>query len=197
MLLLSPLCAVPEEQKLDFGIADVLSRLTVHDARAAYEAIRLARPGGLGEVAAQDVQLDPTLSLLEVMRMAAHRDLIAAQYANGFDQVFWGASLLNSAVVAHLDWEQAVIMCHLELMANFPDTLIARKRGLDEAREAARRAAVVLAAEWPATALSRQQFIEFDTWLRAAGHARNPGSTADLVAASLFVVIRNNSQAIA
>ena len=36
----------------------------------------------------------------------------------------------------------------------------------------------------------REAIDEFDTWLRADGHRRNPGTTADLVAASLFVALR-------
>ena len=31
---------------------------------------------------------------------------------------------------------------------------------------------------------------DLDAWLRAEGHARNPGSTADLVTACLFVALR-------
>ena len=31
---------------------------------------------------------------------------------------------------------------------------------------------------------------ELDEWLRADGHRRNPGTTADLVAASLFAAFR-------
>jgi len=34
---------------------------------------------------------------------------------------------------------------------------------------------------------------EFDRWLRADGHRRNPGTTADLVAACLFAAIRERT----
>lgn len=189
-LLLAPLTAVPSDESLKTGIVDVLERLTVDDARAVYEAIRLAEPGGLGHVAEQNVAYDPTEDLRSIMGRAADRDLVARQYANNFAQVLWGASLLSGPMVARLDWEQAIIYCHLELMANYPDTLIARKRGLAEAEEAAGRAAAVLAAEWPATPESHRLLAEFDAWLRADGHERNPGATADLVTASLFVVLR-------
>ena len=32
---------------------------------------------------------------------------------------------------------------------------------------------------------------ELDYWLRSDGHRRNPGTTADLVAAGLFVLLRD------
>jgi triphosphoribosyl-dephospho-CoA synthase len=101
-----------------------------------------------------------------------------------------GVPAIVAAEQAGLDWEQVVIRCHLELMARHPDTLIARKRGFAEARESADRAAAVLAAGWPESEQSMRLFSEFDAWLRAVGHQRNPGATADLVAASLFVALR-------
>ena len=61
-----------------------LRELDVADSRAVYEAIRLAQPSGLGTVPQQDVTGEPTLPLREVMALAADRDLVARQYANGF-----------------------------------------------------------------------------------------------------------------
>ncbi len=192
-LLLAPLAAVPPGVPLESGVCEVLNRLTVIDARAVYAAIRVAAPGGLGRAAEQDVANEPTEDLLTIMRRAADRDLVARQYANNFEQVFWAASLLAGPVLARLDWEQAVVTCHIELMSNFPDTLIARKRGSVESEESARRAAAVLAAEWPATPESRRLIGDLDSWLRAVGHERNPGTTADLVTASLYVALRDGT----
>jgi hypothetical protein len=44
--------------------------------------------------------------------------------------------------------EGAIITCHLKLMAWHPDSLIARKRGLDETEDASRLARQVLDARW-------------------------------------------------
>jgi triphosphoribosyl-dephospho-CoA synthase len=189
-LLLAPLAAVRRELTLESGVAEVLQRLTVHDTRAVYEAIRLAEPGSLGRVDEQDVHSEPTKDLRSVMRLAAGRDLVARQYVNGFEQVFWGASLLRVATMNRLDWEQAIIFCQLNLAANFPDTLIARKCGVAEAEESAARAAAVLQAQWPVSPEAHQMLADLDAWLRTGDHRRNPGTTADLVTASLFVYIR-------
>jgi triphosphoribosyl-dephospho-CoA synthase len=82
--------------------------------------------------------------------------------------------------------EGAILFAYLHLMAHHPDTLIARKRGWAEAEEAARRAKDVLAA-------GGTELDHFDAWLREEGHARNPGATADLLTACLFVLLREGT----
>jgi triphosphoribosyl-dephospho-CoA synthase len=181
------------ETESDFraAIESVLRGLTIEDAERVYSAIALACPGGLGQVPQQDVRAAPTVSLREAMALAAERDLIARQYANGFAEVFdAGAPAVLAGIERTVCLEGAIIHAHLHLMSRFPDTLIARKRGRAEAAEAARRATAVLAAGWPKTAASRTALEELDGWLRAEGHQRNPGTTADLIAASLFVLLR-------
>ncbi len=84
VLLLAPLAAVPAQCRLIDGIGDVLRRLTYEDAIWVYRAIRLAQPGGLGSVTNNDVVDEPSGTLLEVMRQAADRDGVAAQYDNDF-----------------------------------------------------------------------------------------------------------------
>src|SRR5207302_1578357 len=88
VLLLAPLVAVPLGEDLQAGVARVLDGLDLADAGVVFEAIRLARPGGLGRAAEQDVHAKPTLPLRQIMALAADRDLIARQYANGFREVF-------------------------------------------------------------------------------------------------------------
>src|SRR5205085_534288 len=79
---------------------------------------------------------------------------------------------------------------HLTLLAQFPDSLIARKRGAQEADHARSLALEVLQAGWPKTASGRAAFAAFDGWLTALGNARNPGTSADLVTACLFAALR-------
>ena len=74
----------------------------------------------------------------------------------------------------------------LRLLAKFPDSLIARKCGPQVAQEASDRAAQVRLQTGDAAAAAR---AEFDFWLRSDGHRRNPGTTADLVTAGLFVAL--------
>jgi triphosphoribosyl-dephospho-CoA synthase len=197
VLLLAPLAAVPDDQTLSAGIDGVLTATTVEDARHVYRAIRLARPGGLGTVADQDVSGEPTVTLCQAMQMAADRDLVARQYANRFHEVFHEAlPALRSSLVAGRPLETAIVFAYLVLLAKHPDTLIARKRGWDEARAASQHASAVLAAGWPDDATGQARCAEFDAWLRADGHARNPGATADLIAAALFAALRDGTIAL-
>jgi triphosphoribosyl-dephospho-CoA synthase len=200
LLLLAPLACVPDGVALGDGIGDVLAGLTREDAALVYEAIRLANPGGLGRVEQEDVGSAPSVTLPEAMRLAADRDSIAAQYANNFATVLAGAARLAAGGRFPDCWEEAVIELHLSLMAEFPDTLIARKCGLETARESSRRARAVLAAGWPSGETARwpsgeaaaKQMAELDAWLRADGNRRNPGTTADLVAGCLFAALRDH-----
>lgn len=192
VLLLAPLAAVPRHESLPAGIAGVLNALTHEDAALVYQAIRLADPGGMDQVETDDISSEPSGTLLEVMQLAADRDSIAKQYATGFELVLkTGVSMLADETNFTHRWEETIIRLHLTLMARCRDTLIARKRGADEARQSAELAGGVLKAGWPATRGGRDQLIQLDCWLREEGHTRNPGATADLVAASLFAAMRD------
>lgn len=192
VLLLAPLAAVPPEVTLAVGIAEVLQRLSVEDATLVYEAIRLAAPGGMGQVESADVSQVPRITLLDAMRLAADRDAIAAQYASGFHVVLeFGMPLLVGARDFENCWEEAIIRLQLRLMAEYPDSLIARKCGSATAQLSADKARAVLAAGWPKAPGGRARLVELDAWLRSDGHRRNPGTTADLVAATLFAAFRD------
>ncbi|MSR56298.1 MAG: triphosphoribosyl-dephospho-CoA synthetase [Planctomycetaceae bacterium] len=191
VLLLAPLTAVPAGKTLGDGLPGVLQGLTVADARHVYRAIRLAQPGGLGDASQQDVADEPTGTLLEVMALAADRDRVAYQYSHNFvDVLEVGMPRLARHADFATDWELPIIGCHLELLSRIPDSLIARKCGWAVAGEASDRARQVLDAGWPLASGSTDALGDFDRWLRADGNRRNPGTTADLVAACLFAAMR-------
>ncbi len=195
VLLLAPLAAVPPVRSLSDGIGDVLQRLTHEDAVWVYRAIRLAQPGGLGSAASEDVADEPAGTLLDVMKLAADRDGVAAQYASDFSWVLnEGLPFLNGVIDSGAtveNWESAIIELQLRLLAAHPDTLIVRKCGWNLAEEASRKAQRVLEAGGPQTASGAQFLKDFDRWLREDGHRRNPGTTADLITACLFAAIRD------
>lgn len=191
ILLLAPLAAVPRAVALDRSIGHVLKKLTVADAHAVYRAIRLAGAGGLGHVDEQDISEAPTCTLRQAMQLAADRDLVAHQYVNGFADVLAVALPgLCQALECGLDLRTAIVRTHLVLLARFEDTLILRKCGEAQAREATRRAREVLDAGFPAPN-ARSRFDDFDAWLREGGHSRNPGASADLLTAALFAGLRD------
>jgi len=191
ILLLAPLAAVPLDQPIFEGIGETLEGLTVEDSRCVFEAIRVASPGGLGDVPQQSICGEPTLPLVRIMELAKDRDNIALQYTNEFDDILhYGLEQLAMELGFVDRWENSIIRLHLKLMAHLPDTLIARKCGRELAEEAALRARTVLESEWPDYEISWGILTEFDEWLRADGHRRNPGTTADFVVACLYAGFR-------
>jgi triphosphoribosyl-dephospho-CoA synthase len=167
---------------------EVLAALTLDDARAAYAAIRLAGAGGLDEPVEHDVRAAPTLALREAMAAAAHRDSVAAEYATGYAVTFEvGLPALVRALDDGLGPRAATVESYLVLLAAVPDTLVARKRGRRAAQRVSAGAASVLAAGGVRDDAGRTALEAFDASLRTDGNALNPGTTADVVTAVLFV----------
>ncbi len=191
ILLLAPLACASGAASLRAGVREVLLNLTDEDARLVYEAIALAQPGGLGTVKQADVSQPPSVGLVEAMRLAADRDMIARQYAADFADVFDKAAawLAEAYHGDGLPLDVAIVKAHLRLMAAEPDSLILRKCGQEIARESMHRAGDVLAAGYPDREVSLSKFEAFDAWLRQGGHVRNPGTSADLICGGLYALI--------
>jgi triphosphoribosyl-dephospho-CoA synthase len=177
-------------QTLRDSVRRVLDATTVEDARDVYAAIRQARPGGLGHVVAQDVADEPTLTLIEVMRLAAKRDGVAREYATAFETTFeTGVPALDQARHDGLRWDDAVVETFLKILAAGPDTHVVRRSGAGLADEVSRRARSALAAGGVRSEAGRRALDEMDAALRDARNSGNPGTTADLTAAAVFVVL--------
>lgn len=188
LLLCAPLAAAAERTgPLAVTVREVLDGLDRADAAAAYEAVRLADPGGLGTVPEADVHLPPSIGLLEAMRLAADRDRIAWNYANGLrDVVGRGVALLDALAGRGWDEPWVVTGTYMALLARIPDTHVARRHGAGAARALCRRVLPptrrLLASHSPAEL--RGELLALDGALKA--EAINPGTTADLTVAACF-----------
>ena len=100
-----------------------------------------------------------------------------------------GLPALADALGDGLRPRDAVVELALRLLAAVTDTLIARKRGADAASRVAAGARQVITAGGVRGARGRTALAEFDASLRQDGNALNPGTTADLVTAVLFVAL--------
>ena len=190
VLLAAPLAEaapLPSGVGLRSRVAAVLADLGLADAENAFHAIRLAEPAGLGRSTRHDVEQPARVGLREAMAEAAERDRIARQYAADFEDVFdLGLPWLRDAAQRWGDETWAAARVHLGFMAQFPDSHIARKSGLDTAEQVRRRAAPfaeqLAAAERPETTMGT--LLEFDKALKSQG--LNPGTSADLTVACLL-----------
>ena len=172
----------PRAEAWRTGLGRVLAALDGADAAAAYRAIALANPGGLGSAEAQDVHAPPTVTLREAMRLAAPRDRIAWQYANGYADLF-DTGLAALAAHGHARPE-AVQALYLAFLGRHPDSHIVRKHG-----PAVAQAVTAEARPWRERAERGEPvgadhaFAAWDASLKARG--LNPGTSADLTVATL------------
>ncbi len=188
------LCAPLAEAVLRFpgaplceALERTLAGLTQEDARLAFRAIALAGPAGLGSAAEHDVNAPARVTLLEAMRVAAPRDRIAFQYANGFGDIF-GLGLSELAVAREAGTEPwlATLRIYLRFFSALADSHILRKHGAEAAEGARREAAefVRKQGDWGEPTRVRADALAFDAALKARG--LNPGTSADLTVATLF-----------
>lgn len=191
ILVLAPLAQGGDET----GVLKVLERLTIRDADLVYQAIRLAQPGGLGQAAEEDVHTAPTVTLRDAMKLAADRDLIARQYAQGYREIFHLLLPCLEAALRQGSPQDAILETYLQGLAQLGDTLIGRKCGLEVMLEAQHRAQQVLGAGPSGSSTRATALADYDAWLRADGHRRNPGTMADLLAGTIYLALRRGSMA--
>jgi len=116
------------------------------------------------------------------------RDSIAREYVTDYDVTFrLAVPVLAWTRESGLGWPQAVLEAFLHVLAEVPDSLIVRKEGREVARGVSERAREVLEAGAAETPGRREAVLALDDELRGRKNRLNPGTTADLVAAALFV----------
>ena len=203
VLLIAPLAA--SENRAE--VAKVLAGMDGRDGAAVYRAIALAAPGGVKrdevderwDVAGGNREAESEVDLIAAMRMGRDRDRIALQYADDFRDFFESVvPVMRSALSQTVEIGEAILRGQLRLMASGRDTLIERKCGPQVAEEAVRRAAACLPASVSGPVDAKEDVTEewdkgkiadFDSWLRGDGNRRNPGTTADLIAAALYWLV--------
>jgi triphosphoribosyl-dephospho-CoA synthase len=198
VLLCAPLAhAVVEasgESGLRVRLHAVLAALDVNDAVLAYQAIRLAEPGGLGRAERHDVAAAPRVTLLEAMREARERDRIACQYVTDYRDVFdTGMPAARRALARWGSREWAAVAVYLELLSRFPDSHLARKHGGEIAAAVSREAGLLVKALGRASGPAQEMpaLEAFDRQLKAK--SINPGTSADMTVATLVAMVLEDS----
>lgn len=194
LLLCAPLAAAAEQPhaggNLRERLALVLANLDLEDATNAFEAISHANPAGLGTAPQDDVHDAPTDTLREAMALAAHKDRIANAFDTDYADIFTvGRPILRSAkercADAKINEAFAVTTLHMSYLARFLDSHIARKHGAEAAADVQSQA-LERKHLWAPVARPEtfEALMKFDAQLKAKG--LNPGTTADMVVATLF-----------
>ena len=197
VLMLAPLAkaaGLARAGGLRSAVRSVLGSLTVDDTRLTYEAIRLARPAGMGTVQKYDLQeTEIDITLRQAMALARDRDTIAREYVTDFKITFEiGLESLRRNLEKGTGMSDAIVQTYLTILTQVPDTLIARKVGMEAAQRISARAGQVLKTGGLMTTEGKAELKRFDTELRDEGHTLNPGTTADLTAGVLFAYLVEN-----
>jgi triphosphoribosyl-dephospho-CoA synthase len=195
-LLLAPMIVAvrknPSAQLKREHVSHVLKNLSHEDSSQIYQAIRTARPGGLGSVNDGDVHSIESMPILKAMELAEERDLIAAEWVHGFPRTFdFVVPHLIESTVRWNSLVHAIVETHVRIIARFGDSLIGRKLGPSAQQQAQAMAESCLTTlDDPATFW--RGISELDFWMRADGRRRNPGTSADLIVAGLFIALIRN-----
>lgn len=186
LTLMIPLAlAVARPGKLEDELKSVLEETNVTDAVEFYRAFQLAgarvaevESFSLNDGGWEAALRDSNKTLLDLMRLSAGHDLIAREWSAGYRRIF----LLADRICKETEqWgiNDGTVRSFLQALSEEPDSLISAKFGIDVARRVSEKAGEAL----------------FDPTLRKARELDadlldqdiNPGSTADLIAAALFI----------
>ncbi|GAB7094597.1 triphosphoribosyl-dephospho-CoA synthase [Halolamina litorea] len=190
LLLLTPLVRAAATDRLTpDGAAAVVDETTVDDAAGFYRAFDHVDvfvdepPDSMDDLDvrrgsdAVPALRERGLTLADVMAASAPADGVAAEWTAGFERTFAAAA---SLLDADGPLSERVPTVFLDLLAAEPDSLIAKRHGESVAAEVTERAAELQGADPEAV-------TEWADELVADGI--NPGTTADVTAAALFVAL--------
>ncbi len=189
LLVLTPLVRAAADNDLSpEGASDVVASTIVDDACAFYRAfdhVDVAVDDPPADAPELDVRRggdavdairERGLTLADVMTMSADSDGVAAEWTSGFRRSFEAADWL-------LDGDGPIVRrtssVFLRLLADEIDTFVVTRNGEDVAAEVTERARAVLDGEEDAESLA-DELVARDV---------NPGTTADLTAAALFIAL--------
>ncbi|SFK83327.1 triphosphoribosyl-dephospho-CoA synthase [Halogranum rubrum] len=189
LLLLVPLVKAAAADELSpSGVTDVVESTTVDDAANFYRAFEHVDVA-VGDPPQDADELDvrrgseaiPTLdarglTFYDVMELSAERDGNAREWTGGFRRTFAAAESILADEGSILD---RTARAFLDLLAGEPDTLVATQHGTEVAAEVSR-----LAGDAQGDPEEVEKLAD-----ALVSEGINPGTTADITAAALFVAL--------
>ncbi|WP_353634207.1 triphosphoribosyl-dephospho-CoA synthase [Halobacterium sp. NMX12-1] len=190
LLLLTPLVRAASRGDLSpDGVTEVVEATTVADAAAFYRAFEhaeVAVPDPPEGVDALDVRRgaaaipalrERDLTLADVMELSTDHDANAREWDEGFPRVFRAAARIEAERGPLTDRAASAF---LTLLAEEFDTLVVTEHGEGVAREVQERALSLQRADTDEVEAFADDLVE---------RGINPGTTADLTAAAVFVAL--------
>ena len=206
VMLLMPLTAaagatLAREGKIDMknlrkNLSEILKSTTYEDALNVYDAILIAEPGGLGDLAELDVKDEKSrkrirekqISLYEIMKTSSEWDGISKEWVTDMRITFEsGYPLIKRLYEKTKNVNTATVQTFLEILSKYPDTFVQRIHGKKIAKKISEKAKTIVERGGMLTSTGGAFVAKFDEELRKKDI--NPGTTADLVASSLMLAI--------
>ena len=169
----------------------VMANTSVDDACDLYDAINIADAGGMGDQDEYDVSSDNAKNelrengqtMFDVLKISAPWDMLAREMTSDMPAVFEIGYPTYHKLRSEKTKNEACVFTFLTILSQVPDTLISRKYGSDEALKVSMMVRDLLNLKDAPDFAERLK--EFDDYLFE--NKLNPGTTADLTAASIFV----------
>ncbi len=173
------------------NIVKLMANTSVDDACDLYDAINIADAGGMGDQDEYDVASDNAKNELrenkqtmyDVLKISAPWDMLAREMTSDMPAVFEIGYPTYHKLKEEKSLNDACVLTFLTILSQVPDTLISRKYGSDEAMKISLMTRDLLKLRDADDFDVKLQ--EFDDYLFENHY--NPGTTADLTAASIFV----------
>ena len=170
------------------GIKQTLLSTTYKDTHDLCTAISLSSPGGLGRSDMYDVSTNPSISIKQMMDYSAKYDRISYQFSHNYsdilDFIIPRLIILNEK---HNSLDVSLSILFIEILAKIPDSHISRKYGDKIAKKTSNNASdllKILDRENSPDCLANE-LNDLDYKYKKKGI--NPGTTADLLVASLMI----------
>ena len=169
----------------------LMANTSVDDACDLYDAINIADAGGMGDQDEYDVASDNAKqelrqnnqTMYDVLKISAPWDMLAREMTSDMPAVFEIGYPTYHKLLDEKTQNEACVLTFLTILSQVPDTLISRKYGSDEALKISMMTRDLLNLKDSEDFMDKVS--EFDEFLYKNKY--NPGTTADLTAASIFV----------
>jgi len=181
------------------NVKSVVESTTPQDAVDLYEAVNIANPSGLNMSNELDVNnpnskrqlIKDKISLFRVFQIGASYDDVCSEWVNNYLINFTEAFpyLIGKLQTKDDDLNHAIVHTFLKILSDHPDTFIARKAGKEKAQEISSEAKKALQLGGLESVAGRKYINDLDLKLRGLGNRLNPGTTADMTAVSLALLV--------
>ena len=170
------------------AIIKTIDDATPDDTIKICKAINISSPGGLGDASEYDTKSLPNVKLREIMSYSAGYDRISYQYHNNFKDILdFILPKLDKNMAKYESTDISISITFLEILSKIPDSHISRKLGEEIAKKTSNHVNDLLKIQDKDCSEDYlvKQLNDLDYEYKKKGI--NPGTTADLLVASLMI----------